>query len=55
MGAGEEVDEVAEGAGGMGVDRIGDDDRPSEMQAAGLYETGFTAGFLARLGARNEM
>ena len=47
LGAGEEVDEVAGGAGGMGVDRIGEvDDWASEGQAAGVYGAGFTAGSL---------
>ena len=45
---GEEVDEVAGGASGMGVDRIGEvGDRASEGQAAGVYGAGFTAGSLA--------
>ena len=45
--AGEEVDEVAGGARGMGVHRIGEvGDR-----AGGVYETGFAAGSLARKGA----
>ena len=38
LGAGEEVDEVARGAGGMGVDRIGEvSNRASEGQAARVY------------------
>ena len=38
LGAGEVVDEVAGGAGGMGVDGIGEvGDRASEGQAAGVY------------------
>ena len=37
LGAGEEVDEVAGGASGMGVDRIGEvGDQASEGQAAGV-------------------
>ena len=51
--AGEEVDEVAGGASGMGANRIGEiGDRASEGQAAGVYGAGFTAGPLAREGAR---
>ena len=43
--AGEEVDEVAGGACGMGVDGISEvGDRASEGQAAGVYGAGFTAG-----------
>ena len=43
LGAGEEVDEVAEGASAMGVDGIGEvSDRASEGQVAGVYGTGFT-------------
>ena len=53
LGAGEEVDEVAGGASGMGVDGIGEvGDRASERQAAWVYGAGFTAGSLARKGAR---
>ena len=38
LGASEEVDEVAGGASGKGVDGIGEvDDRASEGQAAGVY------------------
>ena len=45
LGAGEEVDDVAEGAKGMGMDRISEvGDRASEGQAAGVYGAGFTAG-----------
>ena len=52
--AGEEVDEVAGGASGMDVDKIGEIcDRASEGQAAGVYGTGFTAGSLAKVGARD--
>ena len=41
LGAGEEVDEVAGGAGGMGVDGIVEvADRASERQAAGVYGAG---------------
>ena len=48
LGADEEVDEVARGANGMGVDRIGEvGDWASEGQAAGVYGAGFTAGSLA--------
>ena len=51
--AGEEVDEVAEGASGVGVDRIGEDgDIASEGNAAGVYGAGFTEGSLARKAAR---
>ena len=53
LGAGEEVDEVAGGASGMGLDMIGQvGDWASEGQAARVYGTGFTAGSLARKGAR---
>ena len=52
-GAGEDVDEVARGASGMGVDRIGEvGDQASEGQAAGVYGVGFTAGSLAGKGTR---
>ena len=47
LGAGEEVDEVAGGAGGLGVDvdGIGEvGDWASGGQAAGVYGAGFTAG-----------
>ena len=45
LGTGEEVHEVAGGAGGMGEDRIGEvGDRASEGKAAGVYGAGFTAG-----------
>ena len=55
LGAGEEVDEVAEGASAMGVDGIGEvSDRASEGQAGGLYGAGFTGGSLAEKGARGE-
>ena len=48
LGAGEEVDDVAGGAGGMDVDGIGEvGDRASEGQAAGVYGAGFTAGSMA--------
>ena len=48
-GAGEEVDEVAGGAGDMGVDGIVEvGDRASEGQAAGVYGAGFTAGSMTR-------
>ena len=53
LSADEEVDEVAGGASGMGVDGIGEvDDRASERQAAWVYGAGFTAGSLAGKGAR---
>ena len=53
LGAGEEVDEVAGGAGGVGVDRIGEvGDRASEGQVAGVYGAGFTTGSLAGKGAK---
>ena len=52
LGAGE----VAGGAGGMGVDGIGEvGDWASEGQAAGVNGTGFTAGSLAGKGARGGM
>ena len=52
LSAGEEVDEAAGGAGGMGVDGIGEvDDRASEEQAAGVYGTGFAAWSLTKAGA----
>ena len=51
LGAGEEVDEVDGGAGGMGVDGIGEfGDRASEGQATGEYGAGFTVGSLAGVG-----
>ena len=54
LGAGEKVDEVAEGASGMGVDWIGEvGDRASK--GSGMYEAGFTVGSLARKGARGGM
>ena len=53
LGAGEEVNKVARRANGMGVDGVGEvGDRASEGQAAGVYEAGFTVGFLAGKGAR---
>jgi hypothetical protein len=56
MGAGEEVDEVAGGASGMGVDRIGEvGDRAIRGQAVGVYGAGFTVGSLTRKGARGGM
>ena len=46
LGAGEEVDEIARGASGMGADRIGEiGDWTSERQAAGVYGAGFTAAY----------
>jgi hypothetical protein len=43
LGTGEEVDEVAGGANGMGLDRKGEvGDRISEGQAAEVYGAGFT-------------
>ena len=53
LGAAEEVDEVAGGAGGMGLDRIGEGDRASKGQVAGVYGAGFTVGSLARVGTRD--
>ena len=53
LGAGEEVDEVAGGASGMGVNTIGG--RASEGQVARVYGAGFTVGCLARKGARGGM
>ena len=54
LGAGEEVDEVAGGASGMGVNRIDEiGDRDSKGQVAGMYGAGFTVGSLARKGARS--
>ena len=51
--AGKEVDQVAGGASGMGVDRINEvGDRASEEQAAGVYGADFTAGSLAGKGTR---
>ena len=45
LGAGEEVDEVAGGGSGMGVDGMGEvGDWASEGQAAGVYGAGFMAG-----------
>ena len=56
LGADEEVNEVAGGASGTGVDRIGEvDDRASEGQAAGVSGAGFTAGSLEGKGARSGM
>ena len=50
LGAGEEVDEVAGGAGGMGVDGIGEVcDQASKGQAAGVYGAGF---FYSRVSGR---
>ena len=42
LGAFEEVDEVAGGASGMGVDRIGEVCDRTSGQAAGVYGAGFT-------------
>ena len=56
LGAGEEVDEVAGGAGDMGVDGIGEvGDQASERQAAVVFGAGFTAGSLTGKGARGGM
>ena len=56
LGAGEKVDEVAGGASGMGVDRIGEvGNRASQGQAAGVYGAGFTVGSLARKVARGRL
>ena len=53
LGAGEEVDEVARRAGGMGVHGIGEvGDWASEGQAGGVYGAGFTVGSQAGKGAR---
>ena len=53
LGASEEVVEVAGGASGMGVYRIGEvSDRASGGQATGVYGAGFTGGPLARKEAR---
>ena len=49
LGAGEEVDEVAGGASGMGADRLGRLVMASEGQAAGVCE----ARSLARVGRGN--
>ena len=50
LGAGEEVDEVAGGASGMGMDTIGEvGDSAKGGQAAGVYGAGFTAGSQARV------
>ena len=54
LDAGEEVDEVAGGVGGMSVDKRGEvGDRASEGHAAGVYGRGFTPGSLARVGAKD--
>ena len=46
-------EEVAGRASGMDLDRIGEvGDQASEGQAAGVYGAGFTAGSLARKGAK---
>ena len=50
LGEGKKVDEVAGGASGMGVDRIGE---VGEGQAVRGYGAGFTAGSLARVGTRD--
>jgi hypothetical protein len=56
LGAGEVIEQVAGGGSGMGVDGAGEvGDRAREGQAAGVYRTGFTAGSLTRVGARNGM
>ena len=53
LGAGGEVDEVAGGTSGMGVDGIGEvGDQDSEGQATGVYGADFTVGSLAGKGAR---
>ena len=49
LGEGEEVDEFAGGAGGIG--EVGD--WASERQATGVYGAGFTTGSLAGKGARS--
>ena len=56
LDAGEEADEVAGGASGMGVDRIAEvGNWASEGQAAVVYGASFTAGILAGKGARGGM
>ena len=56
LGAGEEVYEVAGGASGLGVDRIGEvGDRANEGEGAGVYGAGFTVGSLAGKGTRGGM
>jgi hypothetical protein len=53
LGTSEEVDKVAGGPSGMGVDGIGEVvDRTSEGQSAEVYGADFTAGSLAGKGAR---
>ena len=48
LGVGDDVDEIAGEASGMGVDRIGKvGDQASEGQAAGVCGAGFTAGSMA--------
>ena len=52
--AGEEIDELAGGASGMDVDRVGEaGERTCEGQAARMYGTGFTAGSLGRVVVRD--
>ena len=56
LGTGEDIDEVARGATGMGMDRIGEvGDRTSEGQAAAVNGTEFTVGSLAMVGIINRM
>ena len=51
LGLGEEVDGVAGGASGMGVDKIVEAGyRTSEGKAAGLFGASFRVGSTARLG-----
>ena len=51
LGVGDDVDEIAGEASGMGVDRIGKvGNWASEGPAAEVYGTGFTAGSLAGKG-----
>ena len=53
MSADEKIHEITRRESGMGLDEIAEvGDRVSEWQAAGVYGAGFTAGFLARKGAK---
>ena len=55
LGAGEDIDEVAGGANGMGVDRISEiGDRASKGQSTGVYETGSTARSPAKVEAKDQ-
>ena len=54
QGVGEEVDGLAGGASSVCVDRIDEvGDRASEVHTSGVYGTCFTAGSLARVGAKH--